>query len=88
MRPGNEVGLPPELDSGGSNHAPELQNGMWQVILTGDEQTDERWLVETTGGKVRMERLVDRAGVHQVARPKGPPTRPGNVGVLHFEIAA
>lgn len=31
---------------------------MWQVILTGDEQTDERWLVETTGGKVRMERLA------------------------------
>jgi len=35
----------------------DLGDGSWQVTLRGQEQADERWVVETTGGEVGMRRL-------------------------------
>ena len=34
----------------------DLGNGNWQIILRGQEQADELWRVETTGGKVRIKK--------------------------------
>jgi hypothetical protein len=34
----------------------DLGNGNWQIILKGQEQADEHWVVETAGGKVRMKK--------------------------------
>lgn len=34
-----------------------LGDGRWRVILSGQEQADEHWLVETGDGRARMEKL-------------------------------